>query len=48
MNRRDVDPVEVLGFLGDLNDDFLGLRHVAGAADLDVAAGNDDAWKQRL
>jgi len=42
MNRRDVDPVKVLGLLGDLDDDLLGLRHVAGPPNLDVATGNDD------
>lgn len=43
MNGRDVDPVEVLGFLGDLDDDLLGLRHVTRTTNFNVSTGNDDA-----
>jgi hypothetical protein len=44
MDGRDVDPVEPLGLLRDVDDHLLRLRHVARAADLDVAPGNDDTW----
>jgi len=43
MNGSNVDSVEIFWLESDVHNNFLGLRHVARASNLDIAARYDHA-----